>query len=202
MANRIKVSLTDFVEFAIKSGSPKLTRVRQVKSRGPYHPAQDFWKPLREEIVQLHKQRRPKGDLDKFLNTLSDDKKRNRYTECVEGYKRFLGRKTGRWFPPPDANWLPSGLRIRVSPELGLRFNGNRFVIKLYFKAEKLSKNRVDIILLLMHQVLERNVPAGTTFAILDVPRGKMFSDVPSHSLLPLLRGEAAAFKAIWDGIT
>ena len=95
MANGIKVSLTDFVEFAIKSGSPKLTKVRQVKFRGDYHPAQDFWKPLREEIVQLHQQRRPKNDLDRFLRTLSDAKKHIRYTECVRGYKRFLGRKSG-----------------------------------------------------------------------------------------------------------
>ena len=75
-------------------------------------------------------------------------------------------------------------------------------MIKLYFKSEKLSKNRIDIILLLMQLVLQGKVPKGTTFGILDIPRGKLFSNIPSQSLLPLLKGEAAGFKAMWDGLT
>jgi hypothetical protein len=45
----IRVSLTDFVDIVSKSGTPKATKVAQVKKRGRYEPAVDFYKPLREK---------------------------------------------------------------------------------------------------------------------------------------------------------
>ena len=37
------ISLTQFVDFVIKAGSPKLTAVRQIMTTS-YSPASDFWK--------------------------------------------------------------------------------------------------------------------------------------------------------------
>ena len=47
-----EISLTDFVDFVIKAGSPKLTKVRELVNRGGYSPAFDFWKTLREHFPQ------------------------------------------------------------------------------------------------------------------------------------------------------
>ena len=48
--SKIKISLTDFVDFVSKSGTSKLTKVKQIKGRRSYHPAFDFWKLMRDEI--------------------------------------------------------------------------------------------------------------------------------------------------------
>lgn len=50
------ISLTDLVDVISKSGSPKATKVNQIKNRKPYHPTADFYKPLRDEIIRIHKE--------------------------------------------------------------------------------------------------------------------------------------------------
>ena len=37
-----EISLTDFVDFVIKSGSPKLTKVKSAKTRPDYDPKTDY----------------------------------------------------------------------------------------------------------------------------------------------------------------
>ena len=50
-----QISLTDFVDVVAKAGRPKATKVRQVKERHAYEPAFDFYKSLREHIVENHR---------------------------------------------------------------------------------------------------------------------------------------------------
>ena len=90
----IKISLTDFVDFVISSGTPKLTKVRQLKRRGEYRPAFDYWKNLRDEIIDFHKRNmNDKSRLDEVLESVVDEKKIGGYKECLRGYKRFIGKK-------------------------------------------------------------------------------------------------------------
>lgn len=197
------ISLTDFVDFVISAGTPKLSKVRQVKSRGDYQPAFDFWKQLREGIVDFHATHsQNKNDLDHLVNRLANPGKVAHYSDCIRAYKRFLGRKKATWFPPPQGRWRPRPLEVRINPELGLRINGVPHIIKLYFKSEPLSARRVDIILLLLHVVFHQQAQAGTQFGILDVPRGRLYATAaPAQTLLPLLRGEALSFISIWNSI-
>ncbi|MEZ4253047.1 MAG: hypothetical protein R3B99_32975 [Polyangiales bacterium] len=41
---KIDISLTDFVDFAMESGTPKVTKVAEMKDRPDYQPAFDFYK--------------------------------------------------------------------------------------------------------------------------------------------------------------
>jgi hypothetical protein len=70
-----KLSLTDFVDIVSKSGTPKSTKVAQVKHRPPYSPATDFYKPLRDEITQVHASGLTKATLTRFGSSISDPKK-------------------------------------------------------------------------------------------------------------------------------
>ena len=202
-----EISLTDFVDFVTKSGAPRLTKVRDVKSRpDEYDPATDFWKPLREGIVQFHKtgseneKKKKKKELDRILETVADSKKAARYAECVAGYKKFLGKKKHVWLAPSKAPWIGAGLTVRVNPEVGLELDGVRHILKLHFKADKLTKIRTSCVLLLMAQALGPMVAPGTQFGVVDVPRGKLYAaEQPDDSLLPLLIGESAAFASMWD---
>lgn len=195
--------MTDFVDFVISSGTPKLTTVRNVKNRPKYDPKTDYWKRLREGIAAFHEGGGGSiGQLDQIVQKTSDDKKLARYPECVAGYKKFLGKKKCAWSAPPTGDWGPAGIGIRVNPELGLNLNGTAHVIKLYFKAEPLSKRRVQTILILMQLALAGKVAKGTSFGVLDVPRAKLYADPsPDPSLIPLLTGEATSFLTIWNSV-
>jgi hypothetical protein len=202
-SDSIGISLTDFVDFTISVGTPKQTKVAQVKSRGDYHPGKDFWKPLREGIADFHQRNiADKKQLDKIATGLADAKKVGRCVDCLSGYKKFLGRREVRWFDPGYANWSQSGITVRINPEVGLRLDGIPHVLKLYFKADPLSKRRVDVVSLLLYETLRANSPKDSLYGVVDVPRGKLFAvDVPNRSMLPLLMGEAASFRVIWDSL-
>lgn len=204
LPDTIRISLTDFVDFAISTGTPKLTKVAQVMARGEYSPATDFWKPLRHGICEFHRGgKHDKKILDKAVADLSDAKKVSRYGDCVRGYKKCLGNKSVTWFDPPTGLWTHARLSIKINPELGLILDGSPVVAKLYFKAEPLSKRRIDVVTLLLSRALAGNVRTGTEFGIIDVQRGRLFS-APAGDvrLLPLLMGEAASFKTIWDSLS
>jgi hypothetical protein len=82
------LSLTDFVDIVSKSGTPKATCIRDVKNRPPYHPAFDFYKSLREHIVDTHTRGRPRRAIGEVLQQLTDTKKVSNYPDAVNGYLR------------------------------------------------------------------------------------------------------------------
>ena len=198
----IEISLTDFVDFVSKAGSSKQTKVKQIKERKKYHPATDFYKSLREKIIQVHEESLDKKALDEFLRDLSDQKKLGNYKEAVKGYKKFVGTKTIKWFKPPSKKWVSGELQIRINPELGLQFNSKQYVIKLYLKGEKLSRDKVTQVLALLEKQLRNKVNDEVRFALIDVRNSKMHvNDSKSTVLIPLLEGEAKSFEIIWNNI-
>lgn len=198
-----QISLTDFVDFVASSGSPKQTKVRTVKNRGDYSPAFDFWKRFREGVAEYHQSgSTQKSDLDIIASSQTDQKKITAYPAPVVAYKKFLGRKTINWFAPVSNLWASGGTEVRVNPELGLDINGTKHLVKLYMKAEPLSKRKVEVILALMHDALSATAPAGACFAVLDVPRGVLYSsNTPNPGVIPLLHGEAISFAVIWNSL-
>lgn len=196
------ISLTDFVDIASKTGTPKATKVAQVKLRPDYEPAFDFYKPIRERMIEIHKNGLERGNLSIFLQTLTDKKKASNYPELVDGYLKWLGRKQVEWVNPSRKNYRSSGVEVIVNPELGLAFKGQAHLIKLYFKDEPLSKFRIDVILSLMEHVLRPHCHNGATMSVMDVRRGKLFSWKESlKSLIPLVDAELAYIANLWPRI-
>lgn len=196
------ISLTDFIEYVTKVGSTKFTKVKQIKEREDYHPAKDFWRPLREAIIEMHESESDRKRLDAVVSTITDKKKLNLYSSLVKQYKSFLGRKEIEWFEPPSKTWKHNGLEVKINPELGLILNGQPYAIKLYFKADKLSQNKVDLILLLMQTQLRSKSQKNIRFAILDIPNKKLYEKTKlGKQHLGLLEGEAMSFMSIWDSV-
>ena len=123
--NEVPVRLTNFVDFVCKTATQKLTVVRKQKKENAedYEVYADFYKAVREGIVDMHKKGQPKSALDAILNGLSDKRKQRAYAAIIAGYKRFLGRKKVTWFPPPKDDWTHAGLAVRLRPEVGLVIN-------------------------------------------------------------------------------
>jgi len=194
-----RLSLTDFVDVVSSSGTPKATKVRQIKNRPDYNPAFDFWKKLRDGIVSTHEQGLPKTNLDQVLVGLTDKKKQTAYPVVVKAYKQWWGRKTLVWLPPPHGLYAKHGIEISVNPEIGLSVNGRPHLIKLYFKERALTKNRVDLITHLMAVQLGKSVQSGTVMSVLDVRRAKLISPtVHVANLTATVDAELAYIAALW----
>ncbi len=193
-----EISLTDFVEFVNKIGPPRLTKVKEIKTRPEYSPAVDFWKPLREAIRDFHRAGKP---LDPVLDGIEHTRKAGRYPAASTAYKKFLRRKQLEWFEPPVGIWTYGGeLQVRVNPELGLRLNGKEHVVKLYFKDEPLPRRRLAVVFQLMGIALKDKLNAGGSLA--DVSNSKLLLPDPNAAdVTALLIGEAAAFLAMWNAI-
>jgi hypothetical protein len=196
------VSLTYFVDFVIKSGPPKATVVQRFKQRLEYDPKLDFYRRVRNAIVEMHEKGLPSRELDQIVARLSDQKKRLAYPQVILGYKKFLGRKQFAWFEPPRGEWTPGPLVVNLNPEVGLEVDGKRIVGKLYFKTEALTKQRADVIAHLMDHVLRSKLTQPARFVVIDVRRGRTFEpSVPVPTYNALLAGEAASFAEIYKAL-
>jgi hypothetical protein len=51
--------------------------------------ATDFYKPLREGIIEIHKTDGNKTALDALIFGLTNSKKKKNYPEAIAGYKKF-----------------------------------------------------------------------------------------------------------------
>lgn len=122
----IDISLTTLLDFAGKSGTPRLTCVREARARydEDYHPAKDYWRGLRNGIVGAHQPGGCLDDLASLPGRVTEAKAAALYAQGVAGYRRFLGRKSVSWFEPQAGAWVAHGLRVWLNPELGLLIDG------------------------------------------------------------------------------
>ncbi|NKB87176.1 MAG: hypothetical protein GKS06_03010 [Acidobacteria bacterium] len=192
------LSLTDLVDIVSASGTPKLTKVRGVMNRDDYEPAFDYYKQFRDAVLATHRANEGKAALTKRLSNVANPKKVQNYDVLLKGYKSWWGHKTLKWSKPPKADYLQNGVSVRVNPELGLLVNGTPHVIKLYLKADKLSKLRVDLITHVMELVLRGSARKGAVMSVLDVRRSKLISPtVPIADLTAALNAELAYVREL-----
>lgn len=195
----IVISLTDFVEYVTKTGTSKLTVVKSIKKRPGYHPIFDYWKKLRDAIDNYHNGKI--NDLHDVLKEIIKDSKKEKYKVAISKYLDFIKNKKINWFEPPSGNWRHGNLVVKLNPELGLEINGEKFLIKLYFKDKPLSKNQAKLILTLMNTELRKE--GVYSLALLDINAHKLYTDkaLNYETLIPLLIGEATSFETIWNSI-
>ena len=194
----LAVSLTAFVDFAAATGTAKAGKVQKVKKQlqtGGF----DYWLPLRNAIVSLHHENRPAVTLSRVLDGL-DERKIGNYTQCIAGYKQWLGRKHPEPFVGRNRGlWVTGDLTVRVNPELIVHTGTQRTAVKLYFSAPPISRARVDLAQYLIRKVVGQQVHP----AVLDVRRAKLHvgSLRASKAVDALLEGEARLFVSMWEAI-
>jgi len=199
----INISLTQFIDFSLKNGVSKVTKVREIKEQGEYHPAFDYWRELREAIRLLHAENKPST----YLDNLSDKvhiRKRNNYAEAIKQYKKFVRNKEIHWFDPGKAFWTTNGMSVRATPELGLLINGEPHLIKLYFKdaSEKLEKRSAANTLTLMAASTKSIEIPQAKSCILNIRKCSLYPITESNNhrdMIISLEGEAAHFVHIWN---
>lgn len=195
-----RISLTDFVDIVSAAGTPKATKIKQIKERPPYHPAFDFYKRFREDVVGIHKVGEKRARLDVILSNLTDAKTAKVYPALIAGYKKWWGRKQLEWVTPPAETFRHQGIDVSVNPELGLQINGELHVIKLYLKASKLTRNRIDVILHLMETTLPPD--DFPVMGVLDARNAKLHvSNKTNPQLGAMVDAELAYIAALWPTV-
>lgn len=71
------ITLSDVVDIFSKSGTPKATNVRKIKTRDAYSPATDYYRPLRGALTDVHANNKGRASLDAIV-TLNYRPKKNR----------------------------------------------------------------------------------------------------------------------------
>ncbi len=200
----MRVTLTELVDVVSKAGTPKATKVAQIKARqGEYSPQTDFYKMLRDRIVSTHKSDGEKSLLDGVMANVTSEPRLKAYPPMILAYKKWWGRRDLEWFAPPTAIYARNGVSVSINPELGLLINGVPHVVKLYFKADQLKKTGVDLVTALMQHSLAGSVDPGTHFAVLDIRHGKFHvcSDAGSPAVLAMVNGELAYIAELWTSM-
>ena len=156
----ISISMTTFIDFVVASPGSKVGEVRDARKLygREFHPVRDPYGELREAIITMHREGRPASSLGAVLGEASE-RMRPHWEACIDGYSRFVGHKKLVLLPvPKPVKWTTGDLSVRVNPELALSVNGEPHLIKLYLKAEKISKGFGDRLLI---DNLSFNLPPG-----------------------------------------
>lgn len=196
-----QISLTEFVDIASRSGGPKATKVAQVKARPDYDPVADFYKRMRESIIDIHRNGQDAKALAGILTGLTDAKKRANYPGALNGYTKWWGKKGLVWFEPPHAKYARHGVEVNVNPELGLVVDGIPYVIKLYLKKVPLSKFQVEVVPCIMESALRIGCTNNEVMAILDVRNAKLFTYEPAARTPAMVDAELAYIASIWPDL-
>jgi hypothetical protein len=192
------VSMTTFLDFTTATGSARVSQLRRAKKgyAQDYSPARDYYKFLREAIEETFEEGWSSKSLKSLLSELPDSRKAEAFEECRKGLTKWVGNKQIICLPRKRVTWSSGSLTVRINPELRLSIAEQPHAIKLYFKGEKISKQRVDVAL----HLLEAKAVKGDTPGILDLRRGKFYvPTVAKAGMSALLKAEAAAFTSLWE---
>ena len=190
------VPLTSFVDFSVASGTSRLTAV--TRANREYDPRYDYYKPLRERTIKQFTSGWDAREFRRSLQSVQDPRKLSNYEDCRGALTRWASGKTINSRARHRATWSAANLDVKVNPDLDLEVDGQRYVMKLYFKADETSGARQAVILHLLGEVAPRNADA----AILDARRGRLLTAGEADpNLGALLASDAAAFVTLW-GLT
>lgn len=197
-----KLSLSDVVDVISKSGTPKATKVSQIKNRPAYSPQTDFYKALREGIADVHEKGKSKAALKEILSFLTDQKKLSNYPDAVKGYTKWWGKKELVWNSTFSEVYGFQGVDVGVNPELGLLVDGVPHLIKLYFKDEPLQKLRVDVVTALMETSLGPHAEPDCAMGVLDVRRSRLHvgsgDQTIREKLMKMVDAELSYIAVLW----
>ena len=149
MDKSIQISLTEFMDYVNSSGAAKATVVTQAKKRREEgHDRQsDYWMQFRNAVRSMHCSNSNKEVLSEIVEKVHEDR-RNNYLAAVKGYLKFLGNKKVIWTIPPRRVVVVGGTRLSLNPELGLKYKGRSYYIKMFLHADEiLDKRHADLIL-------------------------------------------------------
>ncbi|MEF7655250.1 hypothetical protein [Bacillus thuringiensis] len=199
----IKVGLTQFLDFTLKSSAAKTNFVKNLKSQPEYHPVFDYWKQLRETVIKFHKNKLSFECFETLVQTV-DQKKKQNYIDVLKQYKKFITNKDVSWFDPGKSHWLSDNLIVRSSPELGLLINDEPHLIKLFFKGkkERIDKYNINSTLTLLNESTFSNEHNDVNYTVLNIQKNRMYTNNSiNNNHVIALESEAHQLSYLWNKV-
>lgn len=205
----ISVSFTQFIDYLkAQSTSAKMSMVSKVKYQEEYSVAKDFYKNLRDGIVDFHKNNRSDDYLDDIISSAGNSPAKMRhYQSAINGYKKFLKtlkNKKVEYIELDKSFWAYTGLVVRSTPELCLLINDVPHRIKLYFKDEdkKITKKSLTSLLALMSESITNKPYGNERNCLLNVKAGVLDTlPKPTAKDINVLKMEAIIYGNMWDNL-
>lgn len=201
-------SMSSFVDFALASGTSRITVVADHK-RNRHSPVTDFYRPFRENLVNVHRHHLDAAAVFANLMLHTGDVRAQRlFPMLIAKHAEFLSAYPDlQWVEPVTAALAPgvgTGLCIAINPEVGFVIGGIPHHLKLYLRGETLSQQRVDFTIAAMAVALP--VWRDERVAVLDLrggPRIRYLSEKASTPqgwarISSLVNVEAAAYATAW----
>lgn len=210
----MNVSLAAFLDFLLNAGPTRIDMVRRLKHQPP---PDDFYKPLRDAMVDALRtdhERQPTvvptlSALDNLMDGLDalPPREQRVFPKVIDGYWKLMRQVVPRGSKPP---WFEPGLRdwpvghevaVRVNPEIGLTIEGTPHMIQLYMRGDPISPQRIALTTTILAGALCPTWP-GFMMAVLDVRRGRLYpAREPKPELVHLIHAEAACFASLWKAL-
>lgn len=199
---QVKISLNEFMQFLIKPGYARRRFVEQVKEtrQKEYAPIEDYWRRFREGVISLCKKEISLEDFCELKEHLPENKIKN-YSEAIDGFKLFAGKKKIEWVNPPRKSTRISSLQVDVNPEIGFRLKGKVYFAKLFMSSMvSLDRKNADYILSVMEHELRNKAEDNEIFAIIDVKNGRKYDYRGVDKYLDA-EVEADSFLSYWNRV-
>ena len=199
-----RIPLTRFTDFINASNMDRQDVVKDTIDFGEYSPCKDFYKIMRDAIVSFFKDGGSIEDLEEET-ALVHDKKKPQYLLLLHGFKKWVKNKKIVYLGEKTCDIELNGLKISINPELILKINGKKTVVKLYFKEGKpITERKKDCFIPI--PVLMKSAFAvfgeeykDYDFAVLDIRNGKFYhitQSTPVEKILLTLNMEAKSWVA------
>jgi len=196
----IEVSLTQFINFATSQDVKRVSTVETIQMQGgqSYDPKKDFYKRFREQIVDVESGKIDISSISDLPSNLNDKKKINNYKNLSEGYLDWKQKFNFKATKTKNGIWKEGKLSIKVNPEIAIIDDTIPTYIKLYFKKEPIPKNKIKILLHIMHTALVPNFNGQV--GILEVRSGKLhtLNEIDPRMTI-YLKSEVSAFLTTWE---
>ena len=137
--------------------------------------------------------------LDPLLDSQRQAGKRQHYETISRAYIEFWERSEGRYFAVSGTIYDLAGLRINMSPDIGMRFRGDDMALKLWLNAQPPKRTYRQAVQFLLGEA-EFDWPANWVSGIWDVRRQAIMPPVKlPRDFAIAIEGQAAAFQQTWQ---
>ena len=205
-----RISMAQFARFYEVRPADQVRIVRDIRLQlanpDDNYMARNFYGLLLRQIRRTHWATSDIRDFENalhpFVQTLKDQRKHQPYLAIGEAYIEYWKRRSGELFEVPSVNVDISGLTIGVRPEVGIRAGRDLEVLKLWFNANKPSRQARQIILYIMDRARSSSQEWRDSWnvGIWDVRRKEIPPPIRTARDFELgLVGQVAAFLRIWE---
>ena len=165
----------------------------------------DYYRGIRDSMKTTHWQT---NELDAFKRASghfpiksTELSKIENYEQISKGYIGFVEKSVERVFELPSATEKFANLLLRITLDVGIEtLAGEKFALKLWYPSKGPTRLYRQGFEHLASELGSEVWDDDVRPAILDVRRGKILNPIkPPRDIDLSLRGQAAAFEAIWN---